>query len=69
MAKLIQVIETTVTKGTGKDNDPLCLVVQYWSVEGLLLAERDEGIKHALHSSERCGCFSHQVQEADDGRR
>lgn len=42
-AKVIQVIETTLTRrGTGKDEtSPLRIVTQYWSLDGKLLAEVD----------------------------
>lgn len=40
-AKLIQVIETTLTRrGNGKD-DPFRIITQYFSPDGTLLAERD----------------------------
>lgn len=44
-ARLIQVIETRLTvRGSGKsEEDPIRRVVQYWSVDGELLAERDDG--------------------------
>lgn len=40
-ARLIQVIETTLTtRGSGKDkSDPMRTITQYWSTDGLLLAE------------------------------
>lgn len=41
MAKVIQVIETEVTRGKGVDDDPLRGVMQYWSLDGELLAESD----------------------------
>lgn len=41
MAKVIQVIETEVTRGKGEEGDPLRGVTQYWSLEGDLLAEND----------------------------
>ena len=39
-AELIQVIRTESPRGDGKD-DVYRIVTQYWSPEGLLLAERD----------------------------
>lgn len=40
-ARLIEVIETTLTRrGNGKD-DPIRVVTQYWSKDGRLLAEND----------------------------
>lgn len=41
MAKVIQVIETEITRGKGVEGDPLRGVTQYWSLEGDLLAEAD----------------------------
>lgn len=41
-ARLIQVIETTLTtRGEGVDGDPIRRVTQYWSTDGRLLAEVD----------------------------
>ncbi len=41
--RLIQVIETTILRrGSGKDAyDPIRIVTQYWSTDGVLLAEVD----------------------------
>ena len=40
-ARVISIIETDLTRrGDGKD-DPIRRVVQYWTLEGELLAERD----------------------------
>lgn len=39
-AKVIQVIETKSLAGTGTENDPCCIKVQYWSFDGELLASR-----------------------------
>lgn len=41
MAKVIQVIETDVTRGKGVEGDPIRGVTQYWSLDGDLLAESD----------------------------
>lgn len=42
MPRLIQVIESQVTRGEGKDkSDPCRAVTQYHTVEGDFLAERD----------------------------
>ena len=40
-AKVIQVIETKSNRGKGTLDDLSRQVVQYWSLEGELLAERD----------------------------
>lgn len=40
-AKVIQVIETKSNRGKGTLNDLSRQVVQYWSLEGELLAEKD----------------------------
>lgn len=40
-AKVIQVIETKSNRGKGTLDDLSRQVVQYWSLEGQLLAERD----------------------------
>lgn len=41
-AKAIQVIETTLTRrGAGFRDDPVRVVTQYWSLDGILLAEKD----------------------------
>ena len=39
--KVIQVIETRSSRGRGTENDLSRQVVQYWSMEGELLAEKD----------------------------
>jgi len=39
-ARLIEVIETVSTRGNGVDT-PVREVIQYWSKEGVLLAEQD----------------------------
>ena len=41
MAKVIQVIETEITRGKGIEGDPIRGVTQYWSLDGDLLAEHD----------------------------
>ena len=43
-AKVMQVIRTEATRGTGDPetmDDPVRLVYQYWSLDGMLLAEYD----------------------------
>lgn len=40
-AKVIQVIETRSLKGTGIEEDPLRIIVQYWDMDGNLLAVYD----------------------------
>lgn len=42
IAKVIQVIETKAERGLGVEKDPVREITQYWSLEGKLLAERDE---------------------------
>lgn len=44
-ARLIQVIETRSKKGQGTENDPARELVQYWDLNGELLAENDMGAK------------------------
>lgn len=41
MAKVIQVIETEITRGKGVTGDIYRGVKQYWTLEGVLLAEVD----------------------------
>jgi hypothetical protein len=41
MARVIQVIETMDTRGKGTTEDVIRNVMQYWSLEGKLLAEND----------------------------
>jgi hypothetical protein len=40
MAKLVQVIEVEVSRGDGRER-PIRRVTQYWSADGILLAEDD----------------------------
>ena len=43
MPKVIQVIESEVQRGSGKnEDDPVRIVMQYHSLDGDLLAERDD---------------------------
>ena len=39
MARVIQVIETEVYRGTGSVNDPKYCATQYWSMNGQLIYE------------------------------
>jgi hypothetical protein len=42
MAEVIKVICVCCTRGKGiSDDDPCRMVTQYWSLDGVLLAERD----------------------------
>ncbi len=41
-ARIILVIETKAERGFGIEKDPVREVTQYWSLEGKLLAERDD---------------------------
>ena len=42
MARVVQVIQTEITRGTGKDESSAKrFVTQYWSLDGVLLAEVD----------------------------
>ena len=41
-ARVISVIETKALRGLGAEEDPVRQVIQYWSMEGKLLAERDD---------------------------
>lgn len=40
-AELIEVIMTESARGSGTQEDPVRGVTQYWSKEGVLLAEKD----------------------------
>lgn len=40
-AKLEQVIVTKAMRGAGTENDPVREVVQYWSLDGELLFEKE----------------------------
>jgi hypothetical protein len=49
MARVLQVIETTLeVRGSGRPEDPLRQVIQYWSLAGELLAESERGIRIVL---------------------
>ena len=45
MARVMNVIYTEERRGLGTNNDPIRLVAQLWSLDGELLAERDESPK------------------------
>lgn len=40
-AEVMQIIKTWALKGAGTEVDPARILIQYWSFEGGLLAERD----------------------------
>lgn len=40
--QLLQVIAVQCDRGFGRADDPIRTVFQYWSLDGRLLAERDE---------------------------
>ena len=40
-ARLIEVIEVEEKRGKGTKSDPTRIVLQYWSKDGVLLAEND----------------------------
>lgn len=40
-AKVISVVQVEAKIGTGTKEDPVRNVIQYWDIEGNLLAERD----------------------------
>jgi hypothetical protein len=45
-ARVIAVIVTTLTRrGTGKDESPIRIVTQYWSLDGEFLAEVDPCVR------------------------
>ena len=46
-AKILTVIETRALCGLGTDKDPTREVVQYWDLDGTLLAFRDPAISDA----------------------
>lgn len=41
IAKIIPVIKTESLRGEGTEKDPCRTVIQYWSLNGELLAEKD----------------------------
>lgn len=47
MAKVIQVIETEITRGKGVEGDVYRRVMQYWTFDGELLAENDPVVTEA----------------------
>lgn len=52
-ARLIQVIETDTSRGKGTMDNPVRRVMQYWSTDGELLAERDALVEEERASRER----------------
>lgn len=42
-ARVVQVIETISLKGAGTEADPVRYIKQYWTFDGELLAEREDG--------------------------
>lgn len=51
-ARLIQVIETSIARGKGTEEDPVRTVRQYWSADGKLLAEDDPEHKPVMRKSQ-----------------
>lgn len=49
-ARVIQVIETKVSRGDGSEAEPYRTVTQYWTLDGALLADVDEWVldKHGI---------------------
>jgi hypothetical protein len=45
-ARVIEVIETTLTRRGGGVEGPIRVVTQYWNKDGTLLAERDPSPGH-----------------------
>jgi hypothetical protein len=39
--RIIDVIQASIKRGKGTDDDPMRHVIQYWSLDGYLLAEYD----------------------------
>ncbi len=56
MARVIEVIETDICRGKGTKEDRCRRVMQYWSRDGELLAERDP-----------CSVIPAPEQEDNDG--
>lgn len=52
-ARVIQVIETKSIRGTGSENDICREVIQYWDLEGKLLAEDDPVMKDVRPRAKR----------------
>lgn len=44
-ARVIEVIEVEMPCGRGVEDDPVRIVVTYYSKDGILLAERDEWLE------------------------
>jgi len=43
MARCEEVIICEITKGSGEEKDPVRLVTQFWTKDGILLGEADAG--------------------------
>lgn len=57
MAKVIQLIETYDRRGTGQAEDPFRLLYQLWTLEGVLVFEKDpyeSGEVNVKCSEEQC---------------
>jgi hypothetical protein len=51
--KVIRVIEVVAIRGAGVEGDPVREVRQYWSLDGVMLAEKDKGIPDTVTMSIR----------------
>ena len=52
MPRVIEVIESTITRGTGATDDPVRAVMRYHTLDGELLAEYDHG--QCTYSAKHC---------------
>lgn len=50
-AKVIQVVETQAAIGDGTENDPVRLVIEYWSLDGKKLATNDPYLSDLIASA------------------
>ena len=51
-AKIVQVIRTESVIGTGKENDPVRSVVQFWTPKGVLIATTASNDLYEFHAEQ-----------------
>jgi len=52
-AEVLQAIRTSATAGNGTEENPHRIIHQYWSLDGNLLAVRDEWLDSCAYSASR----------------
>ena len=63
MPRVIEVIESTITRGTGATDDPVRAVMRYHTLDGELLAEYDHG--RCTYSAKHCAGVAERLEREE----